>query len=91
MLLVGDVGTIPFIDVTVEFISLYAAVLWGIFRIKLLGAILFLVLLIFVAPNVRANFTMVVLPAALFAALFWIQIHPALGERIGCRRSVLMG
>ncbi|MFL6352723.1 MAG: hypothetical protein ACJ74Z_12865 [Bryobacteraceae bacterium] len=92
MLLAGDVGTVPFIDVTVGFI-LYAAILVGIYRTLKLSRLvsLSLALLIFVAPLVRANFTMVVLPAALFATLFWIQIHPFLGDRMGWQRSVLLG
>ncbi|MFL6352725.1 MAG: hypothetical protein ACJ74Z_12875, partial [Bryobacteraceae bacterium] len=88
----ADVRSVPFIDVSVGFV-LYAAVLFGIFRsLKLsLQNSLCLVLLIFVAPLVRPNLTMAVLPAALFASLFWIEIHPALGERAGLRRSVLLG
>jgi hypothetical protein len=92
MLVVGDERTVPFIDVSVGFI-LYAAVLWGIFRHLELSVTqsLALVLLIFIAPLFRANFTMVILPAGLFAALFWIEIHPALGDRTGWRRSILLG
>jgi hypothetical protein len=92
ILSVGDVRNLPFMDVTVGFI-LYPAVLLGIFRtLKVsLRKSLYLVLLIFVAPLVRPNLTMAILPAALFAALFWIQVHPALGERVGRGRSVLLG
>jgi hypothetical protein len=92
MLLVGDVRTLPFVDVSVGSI-LYAAVLFGIFRsFELsLGEALCLMLLMFVAPVFRNNYTMVVLPAALFAALFWIEIHPALGDATHWRRTVLLG
>jgi hypothetical protein len=92
MLVAGDERTIPFIDVSVGFI-LYAAILWGIFRTLDISVTqsLALLLLIFAAPLFRANFTMVILPAALFGALFWIEIHPALRDRAGWRRSVVLG
>ena len=91
-LILGDVRTIPFMDVGVGAL-LYCATMFSIFRtLKLsLKQSLALLLLLFAAQLERANLTMHILPAALFAALFLIEIHPALGVRAGWRRSVLLG
>ncbi len=92
MLVLGDVRSIPFIDVSIGYI-LYAGVVFSICRTLALSLAqsLCITMLIFVTPVFRLNLTMVVLPAALFAALFWTEIYPALGDRLGWRRSVLLG
>lgn len=92
MLVVGDVLSIRFIDISLGFI-LYAGLLVAIARLMGLSVpirigLAFLALLV---PVDRWNATMVVMPAALFCALFLIQTHPALGDRLGWRRAVLLG
>lgn len=92
MLVAGDVRSIRFIDISIGFV-LYTGLLIAIFRLMGLSvptriALAFLALLV---PVDRWNATMVVLPAALFCALFVIQLHPALGNRLNWRRAILLG
>jgi hypothetical protein len=92
MLVFGDVRTLPFIDTSVGFI-LYAGILFAIFdTLELpISTSLLLVFLIFVAPLGRVNLTMVVLPAALFGAVFLIEIEGSLGPGISWQRSLFLG
>jgi hypothetical protein len=92
MLVFGDERTLPFIDTAVGFI-LYAGILFAVFRtLELPIATCFAVLLLIVAvPLVRSNLTMLVIPAALFGALFLIEVLPSLGDSISWQRSVLLG
>jgi ACR3 family arsenite efflux pump ArsB len=92
MLVCGDLRTLPFIDTAVGFI-LYAGILFAVFRLFELPAstCFAALLLIVVVPLVRSNLTMVVLPAAMFGALFFIEAAPSLGEGINWQRSVLLG
>ncbi len=92
MLVAGDVRSIRFIDVSIGFI-LYTGVLIAISRsmglsVPMRAGLASLALLV---PVDRWNATMAVLPAGLFCALFLIQSHPALGNRLSWRRAVLLG
>ena len=75
MVAVGDIRSLPFIDVSVGYILL-AGLLWTICRIrKLHGWSAFAVLsLLILLPFDRINSTMVILPAALFVATSLLTI-----------------
>lgn len=92
MLVFGGVHTLRVPDIGIGFI-LYSAALFAVFRTLLLPVrtSLLLLLLIFIAPLSRMNLTMYVLPAALFVAIFLIEIHPSLGGAMNWRRTVLLG
>ena len=92
MLVAGDVLSIRAIDISIGFI-IYAGLLVAIFRLMGLPVPLRvgLALLALLVPVDRLNATMGVLPAALFCALFLVQIHPSLGGRLDWLRAVLLG
>lgn len=92
MLVFGDIRTVPFADAAVG-IVLYAAMLftiWRSFGLSLKQSFI-AALMVWAVPVIRSNLTMTVLPAAIFAALFLIQVHPCLQEHMRWRRSVLLG
>ncbi len=96
MLVVGDVRSIPFADVSVGYVLLACILISAAKAPRLSGAqtITALWLLLLVQFG-RMNSTMVILPAALFASVFLLETSPELdgpGETVmHWRRTLLLG